>query len=73
MEETLDRDIATITSWSRQWLVNFNPAKTEAIFFFNMIKPQLFFDNVQLNFVEHHKHLGVTLIKMGLGINMYLT
>jgi hypothetical protein len=67
MEETLNRDLATITSWSKQWLVKFNPAKTEAMFssFFNMIKPKLFFDNVQLNFVEHHKHLGVTFSQDG--------
>jgi hypothetical protein len=67
MEETLNRDLAKITSWSKQWLVNFNPAKTEAMFFsfFNMIKPKIFFDNVQLNFVEHHKHHGVTLCQDG--------
>jgi hypothetical protein len=33
--------------------------------FCNRDRPQLYFDNVQLNFVEHHKHLGVTLSQDG--------
>ena len=67
MEEILNKDLITITSWSKQWLVNFNPAKTEVMFFSfcNRNKPNLFFNNVQLKYVDHHKHLGVTFSQDG--------
>ena len=48
----------------KQWLVTFNPNKTEALFVSNdsnIAKPSLLFDNVPIQFVEHHKHLGLTL------------
>ena len=34
--------------------------KTEAMFVFFYFH-KLYFDNVQLNYVNHHKHIGVTL------------
>ena len=50
-------------SWASQWLVNFNPNKTEAMLFTlrnvdNL--PSLIFNNTPIQFVDHHKHLGVT-------------
>ena len=47
-----------------QWLVDFNPSKTEVVIFscndayhFS----NLMFKDVLVNFVESHKHLGLTL------------
>ena len=53
-----------ISEWSKQWLVDFNPNKTEAILFTlkkNISYPALQFNNTPVNFVKHHKHLGLTL------------
>ena len=65
IETTLNHDLLTISNWAQQWLVNFNPSKTEVMFLTlaknNIVRPSLFFDNVQLDFVKTHKHLGVTL------------
>lgn len=67
MEEILNNDLQTNTAWSKQWLVKFNPSKTELMFFlyYNRNRPFLYFDNVELNFVEHHKNLGVTISQDG--------
>ena len=59
----INHDMQLLSNWARQWLVTFNPLKTEAVLFtlkkINII-PQLVFDNIPINFVESHKHLGVT-------------
>jgi len=55
--------------WSKNWLINFNPQKTKAIMFHNnsnvMTHPKVFFGDTQLDFYEHHKHLGITLSSDG--------
>ena len=46
----------------------FNPLKTEAILFTLKLfenLPNLIFDGTQLQFVDDHKHLGLTLSKNG--------
>ena len=57
-----------LTNRAKQWLVTFNPWKTEAVFF-TLKKldflPQLVFDNIPISFVDSHKHLGVTLSNNG--------
>ena len=48
---------------STKWLVDFNPPKNKCILFSTNqgnIKPQILFNNEDVEFVEHHKHLGVT-------------
>ena len=67
IERILNNDLETISQWAEQWLVKFNPAKTEVLFlsFVNSNMPTLLFNNVQLNFVEHHKHLGLTFSQNG--------
>ena len=55
----LNHDLCVISDWSNQWLVDFNPNKTEAISFTlkkNVPLPSLKFNNVNVNFVDHHKH-----------------
>ena len=63
-----NHDLALISAWAKQWLVTFNPSKTEAILFSlrqNNHTPSLFFENTLNEFVESHKHLGVTLSSNG--------
>lgn len=68
IEGIINHDLQVLAAWAKRWLINFNPAKTEAILF--TLKqldhtPNLIFNNVQIQFVEHHKHLGLTLSKNG--------
>ena len=63
IEGIMNHDLRIVFSWASQWLVNFNPNKTEAIFFTlrnvdNL--PSLIFNNTLIQFVDHNKHLGVT-------------
>ena len=64
----INHDIQLLSNWARQWLVTFNPLKTEAVLFtlkkINIL-PQLVFDNIPINLVDSHKHLGVTLSSTG--------
>ena len=61
---TLNRDLETLNTWSKTWLVNFNPDKTDVLFISNSTDIEqdidLEFDGKVLNFTDYHKHLGVT-------------
>lgn len=61
----LNEDLRTIHTWSKDWLVTFNPSKTESMLFSRKrIKrphPNLTMDNVVVDQVSTHKHLGLTL------------
>ena len=61
----LNNDLERINAWSRRWLVDFNPNKTNTITFSRSstptVHPPLIFNNTQLNEVSYHKHLGVHL------------
>ena len=64
----INHDMQLLSNWARQWLVTFNPLKTEAVLFTLKkmnIFPQLVFDNIPINFVDSHKHLGVTFSSTG--------
>ena len=54
-----------ISVWARQWLVKFNPDKSVAMHFSKTINyhSSLIFNAIQ--FVENHKHLGLTLSSNG--------
>ncbi len=64
---SLNSDLTNISDWSRQWLVNFNPAKTECLLISRKVNPPnhppLFFNNVKVANVDNHTHLGVTFTK----------
>ena len=64
----INNDMQLLSNWARQWVVTFNPLKTEAVIFtlkkINIL-PQLIFDNILFNFVDSHKHLGVTFSSTG--------
>ena len=63
IEYVLNKDMESISKWASQWLVNFNPNKTEAMIFSNRFHqlPVIRFNNVEISFVKNHKHLGITL------------
>ena len=64
IETTLNHDLQLISNWAERWLVNFNPSKTEVMFLTlakNIARPSLIFNNIELDYVDTHKHLGVTL------------
>ena len=54
-----------IHQWATQWLVTFNPTKSESIIFSRKLNkpnhPPIFMNNQPINEVHTHKHLGVFL------------
>ena len=68
IEGIINHDLRILVAWANQWLIKFNPLKTEAILF--TLKqfenfPNLIFNGTQIQFVDDHKHLGLTLSKNG--------
>ena len=61
--ETLNSDLEKISRWAQQWLVTFNPAKSESILFSRKLNkqyhPPVSMDETQINEVTSHKHLCV--------------
>ena len=68
IEGILNHDLCLVSNWSKQWLVDFNPAKTEIMFFSlnnENRRPRILFNNIEIDYVEHHKHLGLTFSDNG--------
>ena len=68
IEGIINHDLRMLVTWANQWLVKFNPLKTEAILFTLKLFenfPNLIFDGTQIQLVDDHKHLGLTLSKDG--------
>ena len=67
--DTLNNDLQKIHLWSKQWLVDFNPSKTESLIISNKripaVHPDLFFNDCIIKNVDCHKHLGVTFSQNG--------
>ena len=63
----LQHDIEAVERWAKNWLVDFNPAKTESLVFSrkrtNHIIPELQMGNSKIKEMSSHKHLGMTLQK----------
>ncbi|MCW4309282.1 MAG: reverse transcriptase domain-containing protein, partial [Candidatus Thiodiazotropha endolucinida] len=61
--QILNSDLGKITNWSQDWLVSFNPIKTETLLVSRkLIKTAhtpLYMLNKQISEVENHKHLGL--------------
>ena len=55
---------AQIYTWASNWLVTFNPSKTESLLFsrnlFKSLHPTLYMNQQDIITVESHKHLGLT-------------
>ena len=63
IEGHLNNDLLSLEEWSKKWLLKFNPSKTKVVFFNtrkNKEFPKLLFQDSQLEYVQTHKHLGVT-------------
>ena len=68
IEGIINHDLVLISAWAKKCLVDFNPIKTDAILFTLRpldFLPLLNFNNTIINFVESHKHLGITLSHNG--------
>ena len=63
--QILNLDLERLYNWAVQWLVKFNPIKTESLLFSRRVnlrdRPTLFFNDVPIQEVVSHKHLGVYL------------
>ena len=62
---TLNSDLSKIHRWATDWLVSFNPSKSESLIFSRKVNkpyhPPIFMNNQQVNEVSTHKHLGLHL------------
>lgn len=65
----LNRDLDRINIWAEEWLVKFNPIKTEQLLFSlkhnSPPHPPLLFSNSQITMVPTHKHLGLNISNSG--------
>ena len=65
----LNLDLQSMLRWSKMWLVDFNPNKTNHMIISRKVlkpnHPQLTFNNTVLNDVSSHKHLGMYLSNDG--------
>ena len=63
--DLLNSDLHKVHNWSKDWLVKFNPNKTEELVISRKTlqprHPPLYMNNVQIKQVDSHKHIGVTL------------
>ena len=62
---TLNSDLSKIHRWATDWLVSFNPSKSESLIFSRKVNkpyhPPILMNNQQVNEVSTHKHLGLYL------------
>ena len=64
IEETINNDLSKLNDWSKIWLTTFNPNKTKLMFISNTGNSDnlsVMFDDVLLDPVNTHRHLGVVL------------
>ena len=61
----LNKDLSKILKWAEDWLVLFNPSKTEDMIISRKLTrddhPDIVFNNTVIPQVESHKHLGIHL------------
>ena len=64
IEKKNNEDLRKLNEWVKNWLILFNPLKTEVMLISNIFSDnniELIMDNTVLKIVEIHKHLGVYL------------
>lgn len=69
-EGIINHDLRVLVGWATQWLINFNPIKTEVILFTVRLTgslPQItsIFNGTPIKFVTGNKHLGLTFSSNG--------
>ena len=66
---TLNSDLSRIHRWASQWLVTFNPSKSESLLFTRKVNklyhPPLTMNYQQIEEVTSHKHLGLYFSSKG--------
>ena len=67
METDINNDLINLNEWAKIWLVNFNPKKTKALVITNVTPPEINikFGGENVEIINNHKHLGVTLLSDG--------
>ena len=68
IEGIIVHNLRLLVVWAKQWLIKFNPLKTEAILFTLKIFerfPNLVFNDTQIKFFDDHKHLGLIFSNNG--------
>jgi len=66
IENVLNNDLNYLKIWAYKWLVSFTLKKPQVLFISNSNDPiaiALRFNKTELNFVESHKHLGISFSK----------
>ena len=67
--DILSQDLLKIIHWAKQWLVTFNPTKTEEMIItrklIKPVHPDLLMNDIKINEVTSHKHLGLILSNNG--------
>ena len=61
----LNRDLSRISAWANKWKISFNPMKSKDMIFSNKMlnnSPPLIFNNIAIERVNSHKHLGVIFL-----------
>ena len=64
IEHILNSDLVKLKEWAKEWVINFNPLKTEVVVISNIHNDydiKLSYDENILKIVENHKYLGVTI------------
>lgn len=65
--DILNRGLDKIHTWSTNWLVSFNPQKTETMTISQKINkphhPDIFMNDTPIAEVPNHKHLGLNISK----------
>ena len=64
--QSMNNDLNKIQEWADKWLVSFNAQKTKAITVSNrntIDHPPLYFNNILIEEVQNHKHLGIIINK----------
>ena len=68
IEGIINHDLRMLVRWAAQWLINFNPLKTEVMLFTLRLVdslPNIIFDGTPIKFVTEHKHLDLTFSSNG--------
>ena len=68
LEGIINHDLKILAASAKQWLINFNPQKTETLLFTLKLYehlPNIEFGGIPVSFVSDHRHLGLTLSNNG--------
>ena len=68
IEGIINHDLRMLVRWAAQWLINFNPLKTEVMrFTLRLVDslPNIIFYGSPIKIVTEHKHLGLTFSDNG--------